>query len=170
MRLMNFQAAESGDDWARVANSWPRRWLERNCCDRAGAEAVGSSTTGQLHRTGLLSVVTGRMGDMTASPNDSSSAAPLVPPHRGKSKAPNFELAKAARVGLASQQEERAQLTGTSRQRNHCAGSVRVGGHDVVASAEQRIHHSTYPRTDQPHRRTSRDQSNPSHPNGPAEA
>jgi hypothetical protein len=60
----------------------------------------------------------------------------------------NFELAHALLRGLASQQEERAQSTGTSRGQDSSAGSARAGSHQV-APAEQRIHHPAYPRTDQ---------------------
>jgi hypothetical protein len=69
----------------------------------------------------------------------------------------NYELAHALRAGLACQQENRVQSTGTSPQRDPRAGSARAGSHHRVASAEQAIHHSAYPRTDQ-HRWTSRDQ------------
>lgn len=72
----------------------------------------------------------------------------------------DYELAHAVRAGLASQQEARAQLTGTSHQRDDRAGSARAGSHKPVASAEQRNHHSAHPRTDQQHRWTSRDQPN----------
>jgi predicted RNA-binding Zn-ribbon protein involved in translation (DUF1610 family) len=70
----------------------------------------------------------------------------------------DHELARALRVGFASQQEARAQSTGTSSQRHPPAGWARAGSHPVAA-AEQRNRHSAYPRTDQ-HRWTSRDQSN----------
>jgi hypothetical protein len=71
----------------------------------------------------------------------------------------DYELARALRAPLACQQEDRAQSTGTSPQRDHRAGSARAGSHHLVASAEQAIHHSAHPRTDQ-HRWTSRDQPN----------
>jgi hypothetical protein len=70
----------------------------------------------------------------------------------------DYELARALRVGFASQQEARAQSTGTSSQQHPFAEWARAGSHPVAA-AEQRNRHSAYPRTDQ-HRWTSRDQSN----------
>ncbi len=73
----------------------------------------------------------------------------------------DYELAPALRAGLASQQEERAQSTGTSQQRHQPAGSARTGSHHPVASAGQADHHSAHPRTDRPPHRTSRDQPNP---------
>jgi hypothetical protein len=73
----------------------------------------------------------------------------------------DYELAHALRMRLACQQEDRAQSTGTGPQRGHRAGSARAGSHHRVASAEQAIHHSAHPRTDQhPGRWTSRDQPN----------
>ena len=57
----------------------------------------------------------------------------------------NYRLAHALRVGLASQQETRAQSTGTSHRRDHRAGSARVGNHRPVAPAEQRNHHRPTP-------------------------
>ena len=71
----------------------------------------------------------------------------------------DYELARALRVGLASQQGARVQSTGTSSQRDHRADSARTGSHPV-ASAEQRNHHPAHPRTDQHNRWTSRDQPN----------
>jgi Putative transposase DNA-binding domain len=70
----------------------------------------------------------------------------------------NYELAHALRAGLASQQEGRAQLTGTSHLRDYTAGRARAGSDHRVASAEQRNHHPAHPRTDRPKHRTSRDQ------------
>ena len=70
----------------------------------------------------------------------------------------DHELARALRVGFASQQEARAQSTGTSSPQHSSAGRPRAGSHPVAA-AEQRNYHSAYPRTDQ-HHWTSRDQSN----------
>jgi hypothetical protein len=49
----------------------------------------------------------------------------------------DYELAHAVGVGLASQQEARAQSTGTSHQHDQCAGLARVGSHHSVASAER---------------------------------
>lgn len=72
----------------------------------------------------------------------------------------DYELAHALRAGLACQQEDRAQSTGTSPQRDHRAGSARAGSHHRVASAERAIHHPAYPRTDQD-RWTSREQPKP---------
>jgi hypothetical protein len=73
----------------------------------------------------------------------------------------DYELAHALRAGLACQQEDRAQSTGTGPHRGYRAGSARAGSHHRVASAEQAIHHSAHPRTDQhPGRWTSRDQLN----------
>lgn len=60
----------------------------------------------------------------------------------------NFELAHALQRGLASQQEERAQSTGTSQRQDCSAASARTGSHHA-APAEQRIHPSVHPRTDQ---------------------
>ena len=71
----------------------------------------------------------------------------------------DYRLAHALRVGLASQQEERAQSTGTSHPQDRPAGQARAGSHHV-ASAEQRNHHPAHPRTDRHLRRTSRDQPN----------
>ena len=60
----------------------------------------------------------------------------------------NFKLARAVRRGLASQQEERAQSTGTSHRQDCSAGSARTGSRHA-APAEQRIPSSAHPRTDQ---------------------
>ena len=65
--------------------------------------------------------------------------------------------------GLSARGEgsaNRHQPTARSR-----TGSARVGSHRLVASAEQRKHHSAHPRTDQPSW-TSRDQPNTSHTSG----
>ena len=72
----------------------------------------------------------------------------------------DYELAHAVGVGLASQQEARAQSTGTSHQQHRAAGQAWAGSHHKVASAGQADHHSAYPRTDRPSNRTSRDQPN----------
>ena len=71
----------------------------------------------------------------------------------------DYELAHAVGVGLASQQEERVQSTGTSHRQDQPATSARNGSHHRVASAEQRNHQSAHPRTDRPSC-TSRDQPN----------
>jgi Putative transposase DNA-binding domain len=60
----------------------------------------------------------------------------------------NFELARAVQRGLASQQEERVQSTGTSHRQDCSARTARTGSRNA-ASAEQRIHNSANPRTDQ---------------------
>ena len=70
----------------------------------------------------------------------------------------NYELAHALRAGLASQQEGRAQSTGTSHLWDHTTARARAGSDHRVASAEQRNHHPAHPRTDRPQHRTSRDQ------------
>lgn len=77
----------------------------------------------------------------------------------------DYELAHAVGVGLASQQEAGAQSTGTSHQQHRPAGPARTGSHNLVASAEQAIHPSAYPRTDQ-HRWTSRGQPDTKPPKG----
>jgi hypothetical protein len=59
----------------------------------------------------------------------------------------DYKLAHAVGVGLACQQEDRAQSTGTSPQREHRAGSARAGSHHRVAAAEQVIRHSAHPQT-----------------------
>jgi hypothetical protein len=61
----------------------------------------------------------------------------------------DYELAHALRAGLACQQEDRTQSTGTSPQRDHRAARARTGSHHPVATAERAIHHSAHPRTDQ---------------------
>ena len=63
----------------------------------------------------------------------------------------DYTRAHALRAGLASQQEERAQSTGTSHQQERPVGQARTGSHHRVVSAEQAIHHSAHPRTDQHH-------------------
>ena len=60
-------------------------------------------------------------------------------------------------AGLASQQEGRAQSTGTSHRQTQSVGLARAGSHGLMASAERRTRHSAYPRTDRAHARTSRD-------------
>lgn len=70
----------------------------------------------------------------------------------------NYKLAHALRAGLASQQEERAQSTGTSHRQRYAAGQARAGSHHPVAPAEQRNHHSAHPRRDRLSTRMSRDQ------------
>jgi hypothetical protein len=70
----------------------------------------------------------------------------------------DYALARALRAGLASQQGERAQSTGTSHpQHRESAGRARTGSHHRVASAVQSNYHSAHPQTDQP-RWTSWDQ------------
>jgi len=93
---------------------------------------------------------------MASAPSPSRATMVILPRRR------NDELAHALRVGLASQQEARAQSTGTSHRQDHCAAQARTGSHRLVASAEQRNHHSAHPRTDQ-HNWTSREQPNTSH-------
>jgi Putative transposase DNA-binding domain len=72
----------------------------------------------------------------------------------------DYELAHAAGVGLASQQEARAQSTGTSHRQHPASGQARTGSHHPMASAGQADHHSVHPRTDRPSNRTSREQPN----------
>ena len=83
----------------------------------------------------------------------------------------DYELAHALRAGLTSQQEVRAQSTGTSHPRHQPAGSARTGSrhHDLVAaSAERADHHPAHPRTDRPPHRTSLEQPNtPTRTSGP---
>ena len=69
----------------------------------------------------------------------------------------DFRLAHALGAGLASQREARAQSTGTSHRQDLPIRRARTGSRHLLASAEQRNHHSAYPRTDQPSW-TSRDQ------------
>jgi hypothetical protein len=64
----------------------------------------------------------------------------------------NYRLAHALRAGLASQQEREDSVNRHQPPPAPAAGSARTGSHHPVASAEQRDHHSTHPRTDQqPH-------------------
>ena len=82
---------------------------------------------------GLMSVVGGCMSTVTS--------APIA--------RVDYRLAHPLAAGLASQQEARAQSTGTSHRQHDPAGQARTGSHHMVASAEQRDHRSAYPRTDQ---------------------
>ena len=74
----------------------------------------------------------------------------------------DYRLAHALRAGLASQQEARAQSTGTGPRRLRAAASARVGSHQM-ASAKQGNHQSAHPRTDRLQNRTSRKQPKESH-------
>lgn len=80
----------------------------------------------------------------------------------------NFKLAHAIQRGLASQQEERVQSTGTSRGQEFSAGSARAGSHHV-APAEQ-PHPPPGPPPNRPGAPGRHGTSREHEPNGPVDA